>query len=72
MAALIEGRIFCVHGGLSPFFPVIDLIRLIPRKMEPPEYTRLGGDSFDQYYHGCDSSSSSIKETMTDLLWSDP
>ena len=72
MAALIEGKIFCVHGGLSPFYPVIDLIRLTPRKMEPPEYTQLGGDSFDQCYHGCGSASSCKEEAMTDLLWSDP
>ena len=72
LAAVIEGKIFCVHGGLSPFIPVIDLIRLTPRKMEPPEYKKSGGDSFDKYYHGCGLSSSCKEEAMTYLLWSDP
>ena len=73
LAAVIEGKIFCVHGGLSPFYPVIDLIRLTPRKMEPPEYTGFGGDSFDAAYHcGGGVASSCKEEAMSDLLWSDP
>ena len=73
LAAVIEGKIFCVHGGLSPFYPVIDLIRLTPRKMEPPEYTKFGGDSFDAAYHcGGGVASSCKEEAMSDLLWSDP
>ena len=36
LAALIEGRIFCVHGGLSPYISTVDQIRLINRKMEIP------------------------------------
>ena len=40
LAALVEGKLFCVHGGLSPFISTIDQIRLIPRKMEIP---RVGG-----------------------------
>lgn len=36
LAALIEGKIFCVHGGLSPFLATVDQIRLINRKMEIP------------------------------------
>ena len=36
LAALIEGKIFCVHGGLSPDISTIDQIRLINRKMEIP------------------------------------
>jgi len=33
---IIEGKIFCVHGGLSPNISTIDQIRLINRKMEIP------------------------------------
>ncbi len=36
LAAIIEGRIFCIHGGLSPQISTIDQIRLINRKMEIP------------------------------------
>jgi serine/threonine-protein phosphatase 6 catalytic subunit len=36
LAALVEGKIFCVHGGLSPYVSTVDQIRLINRKMEIP------------------------------------
>jgi serine/threonine-protein phosphatase 4 catalytic subunit len=36
LAALIEGKIFCVHGGLSPVINNIDEIRNIDRKQEVP------------------------------------
>lgn len=36
IAAIIEGKIFCIHGGLSPMISTIDQIRLINRKMEIP------------------------------------
>ena len=32
LAALVEGKIFCVHGGLSPYISTIDQIRLINKK----------------------------------------
>ena len=34
LAALIDGKIFCVHGGLSPTISTIDEIRAIDRKQE--------------------------------------
>jgi len=36
LAALIEDRVFCVHGGLSPSVTVLDDIRSLDRKQEVP------------------------------------
>ena len=36
IGAIIEGKIFCIHGGLSPFISTIDQIRLLNRKQEIP------------------------------------
>lgn len=36
IAALIDGQIFCVHGGLSPDVKTFDDIKAIDRKQEPP------------------------------------
>lgn len=36
VAALIDGRILCVHGGLSPEVSTIDQIRVIDRNKEIP------------------------------------
>jgi len=34
---IIDGRVFCVHGGLSPKIQTIDQIRLIDRVLEVPD-----------------------------------
>ena len=34
LSAIIEDRIFCVHGGLSPAINTLDQIRVIDRKQE--------------------------------------
>lgn len=36
IGAIIEGKIFCIHGGLSPQISSIDEIRLLNRRMEIP------------------------------------
>uniref|UniRef100_A0A7S3PNK0 Serine/threonine-protein phosphatase n=1 Tax=Aplanochytrium stocchinoi TaxID=215587 RepID=A0A7S3PNK0_9STRA len=36
LAALIDGKIFCVHGGLSPDIRTIDQVRTIDRTQEIP------------------------------------
>jgi len=36
LAAMIDDRIFCVHGGLSPSINTLDQIRAIDRKQEVP------------------------------------
>lgn len=75
LVALIEGKIFCVHGGISPCASTIDQIRLIRRKMEPNDYgpdpddknpIYLGGDDFDAAYH---DSVGSICWTKHERMW---
>ncbi|PAA80710.1 hypothetical protein BOX15_Mlig025450g1, partial [Macrostomum lignano] len=36
LSAIIDGKIFCVHGGLSPSISTLDQIRAIDRKQEVP------------------------------------
>ncbi|XP_059086024.1 serine/threonine-protein phosphatase 4 catalytic subunit [Tigriopus californicus] len=36
LSAIIDGKIFCVHGGLSPSIQSLDQIRTIDRKQEVP------------------------------------
>ncbi|KAJ1918714.1 phosphoprotein phosphatase PP4 catalytic subunit [Mycoemilia scoparia] len=36
LAAIIDDRVFCVHGGLSPAITSVDQIRTIDRKQEVP------------------------------------
>jgi diadenosine tetraphosphatase ApaH/serine/threonine PP2A family protein phosphatase len=37
IAAVIDEKIFCVHGGLSPDIETLDDVNLLERKMELPE-----------------------------------
>ncbi|KAJ9082121.1 phosphoprotein phosphatase PP4 catalytic subunit, variant 2 [Entomophthora muscae] len=36
LAAIIDDKVFCVHGGLSPSVATLDQIRIIDRKQEVP------------------------------------
>lgn len=36
IGAVVEGKIFCIHGGLSPMLSTIDQTRLINRRVEIP------------------------------------
>ncbi|KAI0244041.1 phosphoprotein phosphatase PP4 catalytic subunit, partial [Massospora cicadina] len=36
LAAIIDDKVFCVHGGLSPSVTTLDQIRMIDRKQEVP------------------------------------
>jgi len=42
LAAIVNGRIFCVHGGLSPEIKMIDQLRLIHRVQEVPQSGAYG------------------------------
>jgi len=41
LSALIDNRVFCVHGGLSPSISTLDQIRAIDRKQEVRAPPRL-------------------------------
>ena len=56
LSAIIDDKVFCVHGGLSPVVNTLDMIRVIDRKQEVPH------DGYLQL----------ISSAMCDLLWSDP
>lgn len=36
IGAVVEGKIFCIHGGLSPDIKTLDQVRLIDRRSETP------------------------------------
>jgi|SRR5271156_587991 len=36
LTAIVDGRVLCVHGGLSPSIGELDAIRLLDRKQEVP------------------------------------
>jgi len=36
LAAIIDEKVFCVHGGLSPSINTLDEIKVIDRKQEVP------------------------------------
>lgn len=37
LSAIVEGKVFCVHGGLSPTIKTIDQICGLDRRMEIPD-----------------------------------
>jgi len=36
LTAVVDGKVLCVHGGLSPLIKELDEVRLIDRKQEVP------------------------------------
>jgi serine/threonine-protein phosphatase 2A catalytic subunit len=37
LTALVDGKIFCLHGGLSPYIETLDQIRALDRFHEVPK-----------------------------------
>ena len=67
LGAIVDGRVFCVHGGLSPSLQSIDQVRLPPTKvpylyaLRAPQIRTI--DRKQEVPHD---------GAMCDLLWSDP
>ena len=38
IAALVEGTIFCMHGGLAPDLSTVDQLRQIERPLDIPDH----------------------------------
>ena len=45
LAAIVDGRVLCVHGGLSPDIRTLDQIRMIQRCQEVPHEGAFCGNS---------------------------
>jgi len=68
LAAIIDGRTLCVHGGLSPDIRTLDQIRMLSRAMEIPHEGAFCGTCF----HVPHILQSLIQIPYIDLMWSDP
>lgn len=61
VAAIIDEKIFCMHGGLSPDLHSFDQVRKIVRPTDVPD-TGETSNQISQIFPGL----------LCDLLWSDP
>ena len=61
---VIDGRILCIHGGLSPEISTIDGIRTLHRNQEIPHQGSLCGNSLISIIY--------LSNIELDLVWSDP
>lgn len=67
LGAIVDGRVFCVHGGLSPNLTGIDQVRLIlPRDFCTLSFCALQIRAIDRKQEVPHDG------PMCDLLWSDP
>lgn len=51
LTALVDGQIFCLHGGLSPSIDTLDHIRALDRLQEVPHEVRVNIISYN--VEGC-------------------
>lgn len=61
---VIDGRILCIHGGLSPEISTIDGIRTLHRNQEIPHQGPLCGNFLHEILN--------VFTIELDLVWSDP
>lgn len=76
LTALVDGQIFCLHGGLSPSIDTLDHIRALDRLQEVPHEVSI--DLYNFYINSVAIYFIIIivyylkQGPMCDLLWSDP
>ena len=68
LTALVDGQIFCLHGGLSPSIDTLDHIRLLP------DFSHAGKQGMNEYICRALDRLQEVPHEgpMCDLLWSDP
>lgn len=73
LSAIIEDKIFTVHGGLSPSINTLDQIRVIDRKQEVPHDGAMYVSSFDNKRTSAHMQPFVLLSCFRcDLMWSDP
>ncbi len=73
LTALVDGQIFCLHGGLSPSIDTLDHIRALDRLQEVPHEVReKKKTSFPLQFWKIFLLLFFLQGPMCDLLWSDP
>ena len=72
LAALVDNRIFCVHGGLSPELRNIDQVQTLERVQEIPHSGDY--DNRKNYFYSYFDVPLLFrtKGAYCDLMWSDP
>jgi serine/threonine-protein phosphatase PP1 catalytic subunit len=70
VAAVIDDKIFCVHGGLSPHHHSMEQIKQIPRPTDIPDEVRPRQRRAARHMRSADRWG--WQGILCDLLWSDP